>query len=326
MKQNSFKSILTILITLLLVLLSNSYHGTGKNWISKFSSQNETTTITPIKGQRSLAGGEGGGIDGSGGNTIFSTKEDISQALNKAKVDLPALVDELYKEKTYNTLFDEKARLFIDRFYPHTQIAVYAGEILANVKINLQDVPCVSREGQRAGSASGNLQNGEICLSTEKLKMIPADSLSEEITALMFHELSHLVGFNEEDALNLQKFVLDKYLSKKALFSNPSILYGDITCRSEQERISARVLLNSLGQHILVSDLSIGEKIIKLNEVKKFILDDSTLFIQASGLEIRATIPTTARNNQIGLREGTLSINGKTQKIGCSVPETADLN
>ena len=322
MKQNSFKSILTILITLLLVLLSNSYHGSGKNWNNRFSSQNETA----IKGTRHLAGGEGGGIDGSGGNTLFSTKEDIFQALAKAKVDLPALLDDLNKEKTYNTLFDEKARLFIDLFYKQTPAVVYADEILANVKINLQDMPCASREGQRAGSALGNLQNGEICLSTEKLKMIPTDSLSDEMTALLFHELSHLVGFNEEDALSLQKFVLDKYLSKKALFSNPAIVYDDITCRNEQERISARVLLNSLGQHTLVSDLSVGEKIIKLNEVKKFILDDSTLFIQASGLEIKATIPTTDRNNQIGLREGTLSINGKTQKIGCSVPETADLN
>lgn len=322
MKQNPFKSILTILITLLFVLLSNSYYRHSKNWNDKFSSQNETA----IKGTRHLAGGEGGGIDGSGGNTIFSTKEDISQALNKVKVDLPALIDELYREKTYNTLFDEKARLFIDRFYAHTPTAVYADEILANVKINLQDLPCSSREGQRAGSALGNLQNGEICLSAEKLKMIPTDSLSDEMTALLFHELSHLVGFNEEEALSLQKFALDKYLTKKALFSNPSIVYDDITCRSEQERISARVLLNSLGQRILVSDLSVGEKIIKLNEVKKFVLNDSTLFIQTPGLEIKATIPAAARNNHIGLREGTLSINGKIQNIGCSVPETADLN
>lgn len=101
--------------------------------------------------------------------------------------------------------------------------------------------------------------------------------------------------------------------------SNKSVLVGDLNCADNL--VFAQVLVNSLDQKALVSDLTVQGKVIELGQVQTFKLDDSSLLIKAPGLSIQARVP---EKNGVGVREGQISINGKKQNGRCFVPEISD--
>lgn len=103
--------------------------------------------------------------------------------------------------------------------------------------------------------------------------------------------------------------------------SNEGVYVGDLDCSNGL--ISAKVLVNSLGQKALVSDLNVQGKIITLKQVQAFELDDSFLRIKAPGLLVKAKIP---ERNGIGLRRGQIVLHGKKQEGSCLVPEVSDLS
>ena len=105
--------------------------------------------------------------------------------------------------------------------------------------------------------------------------------------------------------------------------NNKAVLVGDLNCG--QGLVLGQVLINTLDQSMLVSDLSVDGKKIELNQVQSFRLNDSTLFIKAPGLLIQASMSTHAKGQAtIGTRDGIASVNGKKTDVRCFVPEISD--
>ena len=48
----------------------------------------------------------------------------------------------------------------------------------------------------------------EICLSEERLRKIPKDSLEDELTALLAHEYMHTFGYLEKESDLIQQFII----------------------------------------------------------------------------------------------------------------------
>ena len=99
-------------------------------------------------------------------------------------------------------------------------------------------------------------------------------------------------------------------------------LVGDMDCNDGQ--IQAQILINAMDQHVLVSDLVVEGRTIKLSQVKIFKSNDSELEILAPGLKLVAKLPGLESNNRVGIREGQGRVNGKATRFSCLVPEIAD--
>lgn len=75
---------------------------------------------------------------------------------------------------------------------------------LDTVRIQLrEDSPCPSNFGHREGSVI-SLHPPVICLSGQLMASLPVDSAPREMEALIVHEISHLLGANEEEAVRIQ--------------------------------------------------------------------------------------------------------------------------
>lgn len=76
-----------------------------------------------------------------------------------------------------------------------------------------KQAPCKDRHNNSKTGSVKNLDpsNREICLSLSELQKVSESSLRRQIHALIIHEISHLVGFLEDDAQALQQFILDAY-------------------------------------------------------------------------------------------------------------------
>lgn len=76
------------------------------------------------------------------------------------------------------------------------------------IKITAQNTACEAQDDIHAGSAKGDFNCGAICISYEKLKKVSPKILNEEVFALLIHEISHLAGFDEDQAIALQKLMI----------------------------------------------------------------------------------------------------------------------
>jgi hypothetical protein len=101
---------------------------------------------------------------------------------------------------------------------------------------------------------------------------------------------------------------------------NSASTIGDLNC--SDGLVQAKVLVNAIGQHVIVSNLTIDKRTIALSTVTQAVLDDSTLLIRAPGFALKAKIPS---RHGVGIRQGTISINGKHFSTSCMVPEISDL-
>lgn len=66
----------------------------------------------------------------------------------------------------------------------------------------------------------------KICLSMKELQKIPQGSLRSQIIALIIHEMSHLVGFSEPEAVNLQEQVVRYYELETHKVAKPLTLFS----------------------------------------------------------------------------------------------------
>jgi hypothetical protein len=82
----------------------------------------------------------------------------------------------------------------------------------SKVEIRTDDF-CYDKTGAKTdGSVSDFTVDAKICLSAYSISRLPKSSVHKQTLALLTHEVSHLVGFNEEDAHKVQEAVLDHYL------------------------------------------------------------------------------------------------------------------
>lgn len=160
---------------------------------------------------------------------------------------------------------------------------------------------------------------------------------STALFVLVFHEYLGLIGA-EETSLNNPHFIDGYPISKRlapyvTLLSdydlvlnqavNRSVLIGELNCGDGT--ITAQVLLNTMNKKTLISDLQVQGKIISLESVQLFQLDDSNLVIKAPGIFLKAKIKSHSKGQyMIGTRDGTALIDGKKENYRCYVPEISD--
>jgi len=178
----------------------------------------------PITPPTSQGGGSGGGgIDGSGGDSVQSSLEEVKKAYAEELKALPQRLRQMtrefksFEEYVYDYKYRPGARKIMGSFLIAEKIIEehprYFQSILAknlqsgDIQIKTQQAPCSVQDGTHAGSAKGDYNKGEICISFEKLQSIPPFVLNQEIFTLLIHELSHLSGFTEKQAVEIQKLL-----------------------------------------------------------------------------------------------------------------------
>lgn len=90
---------------------------------------------------------------------------------------------------------------------------------LASKKIEFLEKGFCRPTGDHKGtwaSVSKLQLDGEVCISVEALQRSASASLRHDVVALLSHEIAHLYGYQEDDAVFLQKYLLDniKYVMR----------------------------------------------------------------------------------------------------------------
>ncbi len=216
-----YKMLIAIAVTILAGACAKNAGNPGNNLTGM--------TSTPATG----GDGDTGGIDSSGGDTLKSTKEDVNKALKDIKTKLIFAKKRLslsLSEYDYN---NEKDRNFFEKEFKSDDMLLMIRFISQNKvdfntevskemrsidirAINFENVKfiikendyCVGDNQHKAASAKGNIKDGEICLSVPAFMKVAPEALTSQVITLALHEVAHLYGFNEEEAVRIQKFLL----------------------------------------------------------------------------------------------------------------------
>lgn len=138
-----------------------------------------------------------GGVDGSGGDTVgtqYATFKWHGSSLIKLMDRSLARIEKLSNQRAGN--LDPIVAEYGD---PKRK----ARQTLQRVRWVFSETNCSSAGGDKGGSAS--VANLEICLGYESFKHMSEEQTSLQMLALAHHELSHLIGFNEQEAVLLQE-------------------------------------------------------------------------------------------------------------------------
>lgn len=147
-----------------------------------------------------LAGSISGGIDGGGGDTLPEdriTIENVYSILNSSKLVLRQHFRAL-EQKSHS-----EPQSYDDLLFKSTPTIF---NILESIDLEIHPMtPCLDQNGRAVDASIYAATDKAICVSAFLIapKLIP-ERASPEIFALLVHELSHLVGLNEEQALSLQ--------------------------------------------------------------------------------------------------------------------------
>lgn len=150
-----------------------------------------------------------GGQDSGGGDTRGSDQKFIFEVFTDKKRLLKELEEILWLLDP-KASFLEKNKNFIilwKKKFKSSNIN------LANKLETLQVLEeCLSHQGKsKSASVTDFNINGEICISGTHLSQLPPESLRKQVHALLFHEISHLLGYNEDHANHIQSIILAHY-------------------------------------------------------------------------------------------------------------------
>jgi hypothetical protein len=131
-----------------------------------------------------------------------------------------------YKDALENSLLEVRGMLYgfqksFDGLDPANSIAVALFDKPENVftalpllTINLEEsAPCYDRDGSESDASVQSVSKKQICISFARLKnRLDEWTYRPQLSALLTHEISHLVNADEEQANALQNFVLEKFI------------------------------------------------------------------------------------------------------------------
>ena len=183
----------------------------------------EVKAITPPPSSAAQSNG-GGGLDGSGGDTIQSSEAEVHAALTEELGNLPERLNNMggalrLQPEITEFLYGKESRSLLQDFFKDGSASLSDGTVITSesfmisniknhkIKMTVQASACSTADGIHAGSAIGDVNAGEICISTDKLRLLPPKILNEEIFKLLIHEISHLAGFNESKAVSIQTLI-----------------------------------------------------------------------------------------------------------------------
>ncbi|MBX3040159.1 MAG: hypothetical protein KF789_05545 [Bdellovibrionaceae bacterium] len=193
-------------------------------------------------------------VIGNGGNSVGPQSagvEGIERLLPGSRAQIRAWITS--KERRNNPTLIGSSRT------APMEITAFLG-FLDSARIQFRtDSPCPSNSGHREGSII-SLHPTVICISGFLLASLPMDSAPRELEALLVHELSHLLGADEEEAVRVQTDYLNamRSLSRarvesdverklRVLFDTSSCLENHLTEISEGRGNTDIFLTQTLG-------------------------------------------------------------------------------
>lgn len=157
-----------------------------------------------------------GAVSGGGGGTLPAEEVD-EKYLVDAVVKSRSVIDAFLKDIEGNLILfgNESPDLFVHAFEKLFKKDHDIFELLPKVQIEInRNGPCFDFEGNPVdGSVKSRFENG-ICMSLPKLKeKLTYANYQGEIAALVLHEISHLMGADENEATTMQKYSIRFFTS-----------------------------------------------------------------------------------------------------------------
>ncbi len=123
-----------------------------------------------------------------------------------------------------STMMNQRKKLYN---HPENFASEVLSALAAKTPVFMMDGPCPSPDGKHADASVSSLsKNADLCFSVSRLKRLPITGLFEEIAGLLVHEIAHLAGAQERDAVLWQeelKFFLKSYRAVRS-----SVAYADV--------------------------------------------------------------------------------------------------
>jgi hypothetical protein len=140
--------------------------------------------------------------------------------------------------------------LFSDLF--HSSPNIY--EIVRQTKIGIkQNGPCIGKDGKEYDGSVVGPDSTSICISTDQLgKKLTKDNAHRQTLALVAHEYAHLLGYDEDKAVKLQKFVIGYYEEnvgsrKRGFFFEIVLPWRDMLLSLQNSIVNAQLSLFASG-------------------------------------------------------------------------------
>jgi hypothetical protein len=144
-------------------------------------------------------------------------------------------------------------------------------DAISGKRIIIQREACASINGSSHHDASVSALNrqGAICLSTDRLELIAPSELVGQVSSLIAHEVTHLLGHDEVSAQYIQRYYLDSHTDsngpvsraiaanfRKAVWSllDSRLIDSQILTKKLASAENARALLASAGVSCTQSD------------------------------------------------------------------------
>ena len=143
-----------------------------------------------------------GGVDGSGGDTVKISIEKFKSEYSRLPTVLPTIKSRLELMVQRNDIDNSFVVRFIDLLNKSR-----LDQSLSKLNWHLENDYCFGDGEKRAASA--DLNTNTICISYKPFSQMSESEFETQLRAISLHELSHLVGFNEEEAVKLQDFLFN---------------------------------------------------------------------------------------------------------------------
>lgn len=160
---------------------------------------------------------DGGVSGGGGGGTVIANpvdSVDVRGALSEARQNLFLVLHRLDREVARKTAAGETVKPILTKLFADPA-GLY--KALREMKIYVRHHgPCLSPSGTEVdGSAPySSSEPLSVCMSSHNLvRKLSKDNYRTQIFALLGHEVSHLIGFDETEATSLQLHLIDQLAS-----------------------------------------------------------------------------------------------------------------
>jgi hypothetical protein len=163
-----------------------------------------------------------GGMSGGGGGTGTAhpvAAKEITESIKYSKVFVSGwfnqleflyqINDEGYWRDNYHVLGPAPAPLLSKMFDQKTKVF----DVINSLKIEVRRTrPCLDKSGAKVDGSIYADSPGAICLSLPRLvKKLNDATLEKQISALIIHEITHLVGGDEAEAVTAQTYALASF-------------------------------------------------------------------------------------------------------------------
>ena len=157
-----------------------------------------------------------GGISGGGGNVILPTPPNVIQdpreirhIIRGSKSLLCKFISAKYALYRSGSMSNDDMRMYSVLFL---EDGFNLHEVMEEITLDIPiDRPCYDRDGNIFDGSTFNQKEHSVCISAYTIaKKVDLLEVPMQAAALAMHEFSEVVGLSDDDAIVLQKEVLDE--------------------------------------------------------------------------------------------------------------------